>query len=210
MWITQGLQGQSFHSITTVHYGRRDSRQEGWTAKTWGWRSKVVEEDLSQYFNQDRFMQRQVQRKGLNVEKQLEGGPFMCNSGLRPYALTLGWTRISESTKPSELLNFPAPCWFEMPVNVHSFPFFSVVETSLLQVEGGIQSDLFKRSNKKKRNNVSESLSKFSNGLLSQRVKITGHLEWICLQGSDKRQLALLRLSLSILGRRCLKDTLLE
>lgn len=49
-----------------------------------------MEEDLSQYFNQDRFMQRQVQRKGLNVEKQLEGGPFMCNSGLRPYALTLG------------------------------------------------------------------------------------------------------------------------
>lgn len=136
MWITQGLQGQSFHSITTVHYGRRDSRQEGWTAKTWGWRSKVVEEDLSQYFNQDRFMQKQVQRKGLNVEKQLEGGPFMCNSGLRPCALTLGWTRISESTKPSELLNFPAPCWFEMPVYVHSFPFFLLFKQLSFKLKG--------------------------------------------------------------------------
>ena len=45
MWITQGLQGHSSHSITTVHYGRRDSRQEGWTVKTSGDRSEVAEEE---------------------------------------------------------------------------------------------------------------------------------------------------------------------
>lgn len=44
MWITRGLRGHSSHSITTVHCGRRDSRQEGWTGKER--RSKVVQEGI--------------------------------------------------------------------------------------------------------------------------------------------------------------------
>lgn len=73
-------------------------------------------------------MQRQGQREGLN-EKQLEGDPSMCDTGLPLQVLALDSTRTSENLQPLELLNFPAVnrvalYWFQRPVCVHSFPFF--------------------------------------------------------------------------------------
>lgn len=158
--------------------------------------------------------------KGMELFKKTQGEklasePSMCDSGLPLQVLALDSTRTSEDTQPSDLLNFlalqsVAPHWFEMPVHVHSFPFSVLSKQVSFKLKGVYRGICSKGAKKKKNNNVSESLSKFSNGLLSQWVKITGHLEWICLWGTDKLQLAFLRLSTTIVRRRCLKDMLLE
>lgn len=168
MWITQGLQGHSSHSITTVHYWRRDSRQERWTVKAEGkegrWRKKMVAENVKdvKWLKPSlkkawSHLKRQGHTKWPNMEEKnkLVRHLSMCDSGLPLQVLALDYTRTSENRQPSDLWNVLALQsialhWFEMPVRVHSFPFSVLFKQVPFKLKGVYTEESVQKEHTKK------------------------------------------------------------